>query len=69
MNNCSYDLPKVKIRFKTTPSEFNRPSLDISKFDRFEASPTIFIDRLKHGKQIHESFMKNRKLKKHNYIK
>lgn len=47
-----YDLPKVKLRFKTAPSqpdEGNHPER-IAPFKEYNAGPSIFLERLKMGK-------------------
>lgn len=68
--NSHYDLPKVRIRFKTESSKGT--NIDISTipyFKEYDPTPSVFLERIKNGREIHEAFMKYRKLKKNNYIK
>jgi len=68
--NSQYELPKVRIRFKTESyNQTNIATSTIPYFKEYDPTPSVFLERIKNGKEIHESFMRYRKLKKNNYIK
>jgi hypothetical protein len=66
-NRC--DLPKVRLKFKTTASDIGSDSIEVPRLSKYDATPSIFPERLKMGKEMHEAFMRYRKLKKNNYIR
>ncbi len=69
MTTNKWDLPKVRVKFKTNTSDIGSDGIDIPRLSKYDAAPSIFPERVKMGKEIHEAFMRYRKLKKNNYIR
>lgn len=50
-SHCTYELPKVKLRFKTQPvEETDEDNQTIPVFKEYNPTPSIFLERLKMGK-------------------
>ena len=54
MTTNKWDLPKVRVKFKTNTSDIGSDGIDIPRLSKYDAAPSIFPERVKMGKEIHQ---------------